>query len=464
MAANKFATMLHRNTNKIVVILVYAVLEWFLIVLLLLNSLFSYLISKFAKWVGLQPPCLWCSRVDHILQQGRSANLDRDLVCEAHATEISKLGYCSNHQRLADTHSMCEACLASRPNHHENSFGMRHRIAFISWVSHEKHENGEDSKRCSCCNESLRSQLYPPYLLLKPSWGDDGNYTCKGSLIVESIDDEKEGEKDLEFERNNGEEDHDDEGVVADEHQILSDIESFILREGAEDRSSSVSNLHSDEKDAEKDEKEDDLIITELDPSGSDNFIRGFTENSTMKASLWEDRSLEVINMHFENNAHCDTHRLIPVKFIDFITSMPFESCKIGEDLGEREQKIETFAVEAHSSILEGEALLTMDKNEEKTSIEELEGFDTSMHCLADSIAQEVQELKQELVAKVHPETITVEEAQTSLNDDNSVEAASEEPNNIQGIRKCMICRISNTLSILTCSSFPFLFLIKFST
>ena len=97
MATNNFATMLHRNTNKMVVILVYAVLEWLLIALLLLNSLFSYLITKFAKCVGLQPPCLWCSRVDHVLQKEHSTHLHKDLVCKAHAADISKLGYYSNH-------------------------------------------------------------------------------------------------------------------------------------------------------------------------------------------------------------------------------------------------------------------------------------------------------------------------------------------------------------------------------
>ncbi|RDX98205.1 Myosin-binding protein 3, partial [Mucuna pruriens] len=428
MATNKFATMLHRNTNKVVVILVYAVLEWVLIALLLLNSLFSYLITRFAKWVGLQPPCLWCSRVDHVMQQEHSTHLHKDLVCEAHAAEISKLGYCSNHQRLAETHNMCEDCLASRPNHRENSFGMRHRIAFISWVSsHGKHENGDCMiRRCSCCNESLSSQLYPPYLLLKPSWGDE-NYTSKGSLIVEeAIDDEKEGrDKDLEFERHN-EEDHDDEGV-ADEHQILSDIESFILREVAEDRSSSVSNLHSDEKDVEKDEKEDDLAITEVDPSGDENFSCQFT--SSMEGSLWGDRSLEVINVHFENYMACDSHRLVPVKLIDSITSLNFETCKLDEDLWEREQKTQTSVNEspivAQSSILEREGLLTMDENAEKTSMRELESVENS-------ITLELEGLKQNSVVELHPQGITAGESQTSLNDDNSVEAASEEPDDTQ--------------------------------
>ncbi|MED6180377.1 hypothetical protein PIB30_009730 [Stylosanthes scabra] len=359
MAANKFATMLHRNTNKIVVILVYAVLEWILIVLLLLNSFFSYLISRFAKCVGLQPPCLWCSRVDHILQHGKTGNLDKDLVCESHAAEISKLGYCSNHEKLADTHHMCEDCLASRPSRHENSFGIGHnRIAFISWISHENGDNDDDddddTRRCSCCNESLRRELYPPYLLLKPSWGD----ARKGSFIVESIHDEKEADKDIEFEINNGleegeEEDHDDV------HQILSDIESFILREVAEDRSSSVSNLHSDEKEGEKD---DLIIITELDPNnGSINY--------------WEDRSIEVINIHSKNKVECDTNRLIPVEFIDSVTSLPFQPCKI----------------------------------------DELERF---------------EELKQDSVEKVHQvKVFTFEDARTLPNEDNIAEAVSEEQN-----------------------------------
>ncbi|KAL2665211.1 hypothetical protein AAZV13_02G207500 [Glycine max] len=424
MATNKFATMLHRNTNRMVVILVYAVLEWLLIALLLLNSLFSYLITIFAKCVGLQPPCLWCSRVDHVLQKDIATHLHKDLVCEAHAAEISKLGYCSNHQRLAETHSMCEDCLASRPNHPENSFGMRQRIAFISWVSsHGKHENGDDDimglRRCSCCNESLScssssSQLYSPYLLLKPSWGHE-NYNSKGSsfIVEEAIDDEKEDDKDLEFdfefERNNGEEE------VADEHQILSDIESFILIEAAEDRLSSVSNLHSDEKDAEKDEKEDDddlIIITELDPSGDHNFVCQFT--STMQGSLYGDQSLEVINVHFENHMACDSHRLVPVKLIDSITSLNLETYKLDES-----------PIEAQSSILERGGLLTVDESAEKTSVRELESLENCINL-------ELEGLKQNSVDEVHPQGTTAGEAQTLLNDDNSVEAATEELDDTQ--------------------------------
>ncbi|KAI4299593.1 hypothetical protein L6164_033037 [Bauhinia variegata] len=398
MASNKFATVLHRNTNKLTLILVYTVLEWLLIVLLLLNSLFSYLITKFAKWVGLKPPCPLCSRVDHVLEPGKkSRNLDRDLVCEAHAAEISKLGFCSNHGKLAETQSMCEDCLSSRPNHNENSIGITHRIAFLSWVNHNNHENGEDISRCSCCNESLSSRFYPPYLPLKPSWGD-GNFKSKGTLIVEAIDDKaSEDDKELQLERNNGEDLEEDE---AHEHQILSDIESFILREVAEDLSSSVSNLHSDEKDAEKDEKEDHLIITELDPS----------------AFLWEDRSFEFINLHFSQNAASDVHRLIPVELIDSSTSAEYGTSKPVEDLGEKDQKIETFAygspIEAQSSNWVGEESVKLDKNAKKSSMEEHES-------LEDSLVLEVEESKPDSLCEVNPQNATTEAETATEETDN---------------------------------------------
>ena len=61
-----------------------------------------------------------------------------------------------------------------------------------------------------------------------------------------------------------------------------------------------------------------------------------------MQGSLYGDRSLEVINMHFENYMDCDNHRLVPVKLIDSITSLNFESYKLKEDLREMEQKTQT--------------------------------------------------------------------------------------------------------------------------
>ncbi|XP_020534944.1 myosin-binding protein 3 isoform X2 [Jatropha curcas] len=194
MAANKFATMLHRKTNKLTLILVYAMLEWILIVLLLLNSLFSYLIIKFADYFGLKRPCLWCSRLDHLFEPAKFQNSYRSLVCEDHATEISKLGYCSNHRKLAESQVMCEDCSSS--NHGELST----KFAFFPWMkklgviqdcsSGDKvSENHEAISKCSCCGVSLEEKQGDNYVI-KSFWRDSDN-TQKGIFILEEEFDDK---------------------------------------------------------------------------------------------------------------------------------------------------------------------------------------------------------------------------------------------------------------------------------
>jgi hypothetical protein len=277
MATNKFATMLHRNTNKIIVALVYAFLEWVLIILLLLNSLFSYLIKKFSIYFGLKPPCLWCSRVDHFLEPNKIRNSYRDLVCDTHATEISNLSYCSTHHKLAEPHNMCEECLA------DSSIRRTQKIAFISLVSDNQIENGEKIFRCSCCNESLSCKLYPPFWLLKPSWGAL-DHTQKDNFVIEAVDDDNsEGDSPSNHKENENEihEDNREEN----EHQILSDVGGFSFKEVAK-----------------------------------------------------EDESLEIINMHFKNYAACELNRLIPVELIDSSTTANQESYNLKEeDLREHE-------------------------------------------------------------------------------------------------------------------------------
>ena len=92
MATDKFAIMLHRNTNKIILIFIYDVLKLIMIILLL-NLLSSYLIMKFAYYFALKRPRLWCSKLDQIskLEEGKTSY--KGLLCEAHAAKISKSGY-----------------------------------------------------------------------------------------------------------------------------------------------------------------------------------------------------------------------------------------------------------------------------------------------------------------------------------------------------------------------------------
>ncbi|KAK4777030.1 hypothetical protein SAY86_005718 [Trapa natans] len=173
MAANKFATMLHRNTNKITLILIYAVLEWVLIVLLLLNSLFSYLIIRFAEFFGLERPCPWCSRLDHLFDS-RDLHL-RDLVCHRHAAEISRLRFCSGHRRLAELSDLCEECLSSLGPDEDGG---------DSSLS----ENGElmNSLKCSCCGVSLERKL------ICCSRQEDRDLSCiqeQGCVVDQSLSD-----------------------------------------------------------------------------------------------------------------------------------------------------------------------------------------------------------------------------------------------------------------------------------
>lgn len=176
MAANKFATMLHKNTNKITMILIYAILEWTLISLLLLNSFFSYMIIKFADYFGLKPPCPLCSRIDHLFEHEKTKAFCKDLLCEAHAIEISKLGFCLNHQKLVESQDMCEDCLSSR---HDDDRGVMEDSRFELLNS-----------CCSCCDVKLKRKFSNESCdLIKPCFDDLGD-TQKGNLVIESTNDD----------------------------------------------------------------------------------------------------------------------------------------------------------------------------------------------------------------------------------------------------------------------------------
>ncbi|KAL5570842.1 hypothetical protein UlMin_020439 [Ulmus minor] len=317
MAANKFATMLHRNTHNLVVHLVYAVLEWVLILLLLLNSLFGYLIAKFASFFGLQKPCVLCSRVDHILEPGNHAKSSTDFLCESHAKEISQLGYCSNHKKLAESQRMCGDCLASRPNCNGRSAGIERGFGFISWSSiNENLGNDENGFRCCCCNGSLSSKHDPEsYLLFKPSWGSL-EYTQKGDLVIEALDEDNNGG---EMVMNN--EEGDGLAELADEHRCHFNVCSFNSRDTMEeDCLSSSSMFICYEKEAMEDSRAGSLDIVRQDSNGSE-FVNQVSDVSALQCHSKDDDLDEVIHSSSMDHTICKLdHRLIPVELIDFVT------------------------------------------------------------------------------------------------------------------------------------------------
>lgn len=291
MAANKFANMLHKNTNRMAVILVYTLLEWILIALLLLNGLFSYLIGKFADFFGLKPPCLFCSRVDHLFEPGRGRSAHRDLLCEAHAAEVSRLGYCSNHRRLAEASDMCQDCSSSRPAEADRA------VALLTWM--KRNDDGEkDPRCCSCCGIILERGFCSPYLLLKPSSCVVLDYARKGNLVGEIAEDRERTDKDAIFDQER------DKFTFFDQESV--EEEKMALWHGGET---------TDEM-----EKEDDMGALISEPEAEQEQEGEVLIRFSETCLLVEDASLEVLTRRVENVT--DEERLVPLELINSMTMM----------------------------------------------------------------------------------------------------------------------------------------------
>ncbi|KAJ1254184.1 hypothetical protein BS78_01G411300 [Paspalum vaginatum] len=140
-AASQLAAALHRRTHRLTSALACAALEWVLIALLLINGLLAYAIARFADYFGLSPPCLLCSRVDRLFHADggeAGARWLRGALCGDHAAEISALGYCLRHRRLAEAGGMCQGCRRS------------------SWKEKKSDAGDESATPCSCCAAVVR--------------------------------------------------------------------------------------------------------------------------------------------------------------------------------------------------------------------------------------------------------------------------------------------------------------------
>ncbi|KAL6189874.1 hypothetical protein ACLB2K_036275 [Fragaria x ananassa] len=331
MAANKFATMLHRNTNKLTLILIYAVLEWVLILLLLLNSLFSYLIVKLAGYFGLKRPCLWCSRLDHIFEPGNNSHKSyRDLVCEEHANEIAKLGFCSNHQKLAESQDMCEDCSSQQDCDQEWS----NKYAFFPWTKQIGMVQGGDDdkenfdKECSCCGVSLSSKVYPPCILLKPSWGVL-DYSQKPIFNSDERVDAQTEEGDQSDQTGSDQNGHDDGGVVEGNkgENSVSDVDGRCGQrdyDGQETSNSACCSVC-------------DYVCkeTETEDKANLNVSMDGGVRAQIQASCDENKSCGSPHQHLEFYIDQDDCRLVPVELVDSpatIERQSHQNYKVEED------------------------------------------------------------------------------------------------------------------------------------
>uniref|UniRef100_A0A7N0TVX3 GTD-binding domain-containing protein n=1 Tax=Kalanchoe fedtschenkoi TaxID=63787 RepID=A0A7N0TVX3_KALFE len=156
-----------------VTILASAFLEWLLIFLLFGNGVFSYVITKFARYCNLPLPCLLCSRLDNVMGNQR-VEYFRDLFCSNHQSEISQLVLCHAHCKLANVHGMCETCLFSFATiNKSNSETYRLLVGKLGdnpesdieqepLIKGNKHGN---TRQCCCCNELWCPKGYPENLL-----------------------------------------------------------------------------------------------------------------------------------------------------------------------------------------------------------------------------------------------------------------------------------------------------------
>ncbi|PNT15863.1 hypothetical protein POPTR_010G109900v4 [Populus trichocarpa] len=392
MVGNKFATMLQRNTNKITLILVYAILEWILIILLLLNSLFSYLIIKFADYFGLKRPCLWCSRLDHFFEPANFQNSYRSLVCDDHAKEISKLGYCSSHRKLAESQDMCEGCSSS--SSHGESLS---KFAFFPWMTQlgvlqdlggdKVSENGEEDLKCSCCGVCLDTKLYcDDYYLIKPSYWGDSDFTQKGNLVLEhQVDNTVDVDDHSDRERSDFVSD------FCEGEQGIGENRGIEIGNGEEEVkqnfSCSVSNFYCKEVVADDGEKEEMVMKKEEEPVKKDDLNVQMDnppgdQPAMVQAGSSKDTATEIQPQHLEFYIDQDDCHLIPVELIGFNSTekqIPKRHEKgVEENSGNEDFVLEfdkqvgtqyELVVEDRSNLEEEVPLLSVDDNEEEPSV-----------------------------------------------------------------------------------------------
>lgn len=107
--AAELSSMRERKSRGIIPHLSWASCECFLIFLLFLEALFSYLLREFAKYCELQVPCPLCSRLDLMLGKTK-VGCSWSLVCSRHKEEISSLVLSSVHCKLSNARRNCGEC------------------------------------------------------------------------------------------------------------------------------------------------------------------------------------------------------------------------------------------------------------------------------------------------------------------------------------------------------------------
>ncbi|GAB2289563.1 hypothetical protein Dimus_023873 [Dionaea muscipula] len=176
MACSSFRLFVEQEMGTFPHFVLYAVLEWILIALLFVDGIVAFVANEFAKVFELKAPCLFCSRIDHLLTHRDPDDCYNECMCEGHKKDVSSLAYCHVHRKLSDIRSMCEGCLLSfspeskldnavggtcKNHHHQQSLfddELRARLKVPYWVKDEGMQGDkEDSANlCSCCRAPMK--------------------------------------------------------------------------------------------------------------------------------------------------------------------------------------------------------------------------------------------------------------------------------------------------------------------
>lgn len=167
-------------TTSITTALASALLEWLLMFFLFIDAMFSYVITKFAGFCKLQTPCLFCSRLDHVLGKEKRGYY-WDLICSGHKSDISSFVLCSVHDKLVNVQGLCERCLfPSATINKSNAETYRLLVSKSGEESGSRFDQdpllGEHliATRCSCCNAQWGLKGYDQRLRFTKSIGSEG--------------------------------------------------------------------------------------------------------------------------------------------------------------------------------------------------------------------------------------------------------------------------------------------------
>nr|GLL18556.1 probable myosin-binding protein 5 isoform X2 [Ipomoea trifida] len=183
-----FKRFVEKKFPKCVHLFIYAVLEWMMIMMILLDGFLGFLSDEFARFFELSIPCLFCTRFDYVMSHRKQNFCYNDCICEDHKRDVSSLAYCHIHKKLSDIRNLCDNCLISFATSKDSDcerykllLGILHkdagccaddgaRVSVKSMKTVTDNEEADnDNKRCSCCGDFIQRLKYKRTLSMNSS-------------------------------------------------------------------------------------------------------------------------------------------------------------------------------------------------------------------------------------------------------------------------------------------------------